>query len=159
MLLERGAGTVYAVDVGHGQIAPGLRDDSRVVVEEGVNVRDLTLEHVGGAPVGLVVADLSFISLRLVLERLLSVLEYGGAALVLVKPQFEVGRGHLGSHGVVVDDAAGRRAVTGIVRLADRLGWGLAWSAPSRVPGERGNQEVFCLFKENLPEENLQRAL
>jgi len=147
VLLERGARLVYAVDVGHGQMAPSLRDDPRVVVAEGVNVRDLNLAHVGGHPVGLVVADLSFISLRLVLERLLSVLECDGAALILVKPQFEVGRANLDSHGVVVDNVVGERAVSGIIELATALGWRLDWSAPSRLPGEKGNQEVFCLFR------------
>ena len=146
VLLERGADLVYAVDVGHGQLADVVRRDARVVVAEGRNVRELTLDDVGGSPVDLVVADLSFISLTLVLDRLFGVLAPGGAALVLVKPQFEVGRGKLDSHGVVVSEPARLEAVQAVVDHAVRLGWRLAWSGPSGLPGEKGNKEVFCLF-------------
>lgn len=146
VLLERGASTVYAVDVGHDQMAEAVRLDPRVVVEEGVNLRDLTLGHVGGEPVGLAVADVSFISLRLVLDRIFSVLRDDGHALVLVKPQFEVGRAGLDSHGVVVDERTRIQAVQSVVDRARELGWSLAWSAPSALTGEKGNQEVFCLF-------------
>ena len=146
VLLERGASTVYAVDVGHGQMAESVRQDPRVVVEEGVNLRDLTLGHVGGEPVDLVVADVSFISLRLVLDRLFRVLRGDGYALVLVKPQFEVGRAGLDSHGVVTDASTRRQAVESVIHRARELGWSLAWSAPSALSGEKGNQEIFCLF-------------
>jgi len=146
VLLERGATVVYAVDVGHDQMAEVIRQDPRVVVEEGVNLRDLTLDHVGGEPVDLVVADVSFISLRLILDRLFSVLEEDGYALVLVKPQFEVGRSALDSHGVVTDGRTRLYAVESVVARARELGWSLAWSAPSALTGEKGNQEVFCLF-------------
>ncbi|MCL2736706.1 MAG: TlyA family RNA methyltransferase [Propionibacteriaceae bacterium] len=147
VLLERGARQVYAVDVGHGQMAGLLRDDTRVVLREGVNLKDLDLDTVGGHRVDLVVADVSFISLRLILDRLLAVVAADGAALVLVKPQFEVGRGGLDSHGVVVDDDHRARAVAAVVACARDAGWSLAWSAPSAVIGEKGNQEVFCLFR------------
>ena len=146
VLLERGASLVYAVDVGHGQMAETVRLDPRVIVQEGVNLRDLTLEHVGGEPVDLVVADVSFISLRLLLGRLFSVLREDGYALVLVKPQFEVGRAGLDTHGVVTEDLVRRRAVESVVDRARELGWSLAWSAPSAITGGKGNQEVFCLF-------------
>jgi 23S rRNA (cytidine1920-2'-O)/16S rRNA (cytidine1409-2'-O)-methyltransferase len=147
VVLERGAEVVYAVDVGHGQLAPALRHDRRVRVAEGLNLRDLTLADVGGQPVGLVVADVSFISLRLVLERLLAVLDDPGVALVLVKPQFEVGRGQLDSHGVVVSEHARSQGVAAVVEHAEQLGWELVWSAPSVLAGEKGNREVFCLFR------------
>jgi len=146
VLLERGASTVYAVDVGHGQMAEALRHDHRVVVEEGVNLRDLALDHVDSEPVDLVVADVSFISLRLILDRLFGVLKEDGYALVLVKPQFEVGRAGLDSHGVVTDERTRRHGVESVVDHARELGWSLAWSAPSALTGEKGNQEVFCLF-------------
>ena len=146
VLLERGAALVYAVDVGHDQMAESVRLDPRVIVEEGVNLRDLTLEHVGGEPVDLVVADVSFISLRLIVDRLFSVLRADGSALVLVKPQFEVGRSGLDSHGVVVDERTRLQAVEAVVDRARELGWSLAWSGPSALTGEKGNQEVFCLF-------------
>ncbi len=145
--LERGAEVVYAVDVGHGQLAAAIRQDERVVVEEGVNLRDLTLAHVGARPVDLVVADVSFISLRLVIDRLFGVLSPEGRALVLVKPQFEVGRSHLDSHGVVTSAAARADAVARLVGHARDLGWALAWSGDSALPGEKGNREVFCLFQ------------
>jgi len=147
VLLERGASLVYAVDVGHDQMAPLVRLDPRVVVEEGVNLRDLTLGHVDSEPVDLVVADVSFISLRLILDRLFSVLREDGYALVLVKPQFEVGRKGLDSHGVVADERVRIQAVESVVERARELGWSLAWSAPSALTGEKGNQEVFCLFQ------------
>ena len=146
VLLERGADLVYAVDVGHGQLAEVVRQDRRVVVAEGLNVRGLNIDDVGGRPVDLVVADLSFISLRLVLDRLFGVLSPTGSALVLVKPQFEVGRGNVDSHGVVVSETARLEAVQAVIEHAASLGWLLAWSGPSELPGEKGNKEVFCLF-------------
>jgi 23S rRNA (cytidine1920-2'-O)/16S rRNA (cytidine1409-2'-O)-methyltransferase len=147
VVLERGAEVVYAVDVGHGQLAPALREDPRVRVVESLNLRDLRVHDVDGRPVGLVVADVSFISLRLILGQLLGVLDADGAALVLVKPQFEVGRGQLDSHGVVASEHARLQGVAQVVEHAEQLGWELAWSAPSVLAGEKGNREVFCLFR------------
>lgn len=141
--LDRGASTVFAVDVGHGQLVDELRNDPRVVVAEGRNVRDLTLDDVGGEPVGLVVGDLSFISLTLVLPALLGVLSDDGEALLLVKPQFEVGRDRLGAGGVVRDPALRDAAVDGVVAAAAALGWAAAWRGPSRLPGTCGNVEFF----------------
>ncbi|MCL2470539.1 MAG: TlyA family RNA methyltransferase [Propionibacteriaceae bacterium] len=147
VLLERGAALVYAVDVGHGQMADTVRADPRVVVREGLNLRDLSVEDVGGEPVDLVVADVSFISLTLILEQLFNVLSRNGTALVLVKPQFEVGREALDSHGVVTDLHVRTQAVEKVVAQATRLGWSLAWSGASTLTGEKGNREVFCLFQ------------
>ena len=147
VVLERGAEMVYAVDVGHGQMATPIRDDPRVVLREGLNLRDLSLGDVGGEPVDLVVADVSFISLTLILGRLFAVLRPDGVALVLVKPQFEVGRAGLDSHGVVADRVASLQAVERVVRCAENLGWALTWSAPSILPGQAGNVEFFCLFR------------
>ena len=141
--LARGAERVYAVDVGHGQLAPELRDDPRVVVWERTNLRDLSGEQVEGEPVGLVVADVSFISLRLLLRPLLAVLAPDGEALLLVKPQFEVGRSGLDSHGVVRDERLRQRAVADVVAEAAALGRPAAWTGPSRLAGENGNQEFF----------------
>lgn len=141
--LARGAERVYAVDVGHGQLAPGVRADPRVVVWERTNLRDLTLRQVGGEPVGLVVADVSFISLRLLLPPLLAVLAEEGEALLLVKPQFEVGRSGLDGHGVVRDDRLRTESVERVVADAAALGRPTVWSGPSRLPGENGNQEFF----------------
>jgi 23S rRNA (cytidine1920-2'-O)/16S rRNA (cytidine1409-2'-O)-methyltransferase len=143
--LERGAERVYAVDVGHGQLAPALRADPRVTVHEGVNLRDLTLGHVGGAPVGLIVADVSFISLTLLVAPLAGVLAPGGVALLLVKPQFEVGRAALGKGGVVTDPAAQAEAVAAVARAAAGVGWTVRWQGASPLPGTHGNREVFLL--------------
>lgn len=147
VLLERGASRVYAVDVGHDQLAALLRSDDRVVVHEGVNVRDLMLEHVEDAPVDLVVADLSFISLRLVLAPILKVVAPGGTALLMVKPQFEVGRQQLGNGGVVRTEAERIAAVDAVSEVAGSLGWHEDWRGVSRLPGPAGNVEYFVRLR------------
>lgn len=141
--LEEGAERVYAVDVGHGQLAESLRHDPRVSVLERTNLRHLTLEHLDGEQVDLVVADVSFISLTLLVGPLLGVLRPDGTALLLVKPQFEVGRGGLDGHGIVRDEPARRAAVARVAEAAASLGWRTTWQGPSRVVGENGNQEYF----------------
>ncbi len=146
VLLERGAKRVYAVDVGHGQMAASVRGDPRVVNREGLNLRELTLADVDGQAVDLAVADVSFISLTLVLAPILSVLAADGQALLLVKPQFEVGRAGLDSHGVVRDESVRRQAVAAVVGRAAALGWDLVWQSESGLPGQDGNREIFCLF-------------
>ena len=151
VVLERGAARVYAVDVGHGQLAPTLRRDPRVVVVERTNLRDLTLAHVEGEPVGLVVADVSFISLRLILAPMLSVLAPGGEALLLVKPQFEVGRAGLDGHGVVRDARLRQDALGRVVADAEALGWRAAWTGESPLPGGAGNIEFFVRLERHHP--------
>ncbi len=141
--LARGAQQVMAVDVGHGQLAPELRSDPRVVVREGLNLRELVPDDLDGGQVDLVVADVSFISLTLVLEPVLAVLRDSGKALLLVKPQFEVGRQLLGSGGVVRDPAVRQSAVDGVVAAAARLGWTCDWQGQSSLPGTAGNVEFF----------------
>lgn len=141
--LERGADLVYAVDVGHDQLAPEVRGDPRVRVAEGLNLRDLTLDDVDGRPVDLIVGDVSFISLTLLLEPLLGVLADDGEALLLVKPQFEVGKGRLGAGGVVRDPRLRRRAVDAVVAKAADLGWVERWRGESPLPGSAGNVEFF----------------
>ncbi|MDR1790736.1 MAG: TlyA family RNA methyltransferase [Propionibacteriaceae bacterium] len=147
VLLQAGAQVVYAVDVGHGQLDAGLRADPRVRVAEGLNLRDLTLADVAGEPVGLVVADVSFISLKLLLAPILAVLDQSGAALLLVKPQFEVGRAGLDGQGVVRDPALRAQAVAEVVQAAAALGWECVWQAESQLPGEHGNVEVFVKLR------------
>lgn len=141
--LQRGAERVYAFDVGHDQLAPELASDPRVSRRDGLNLRSLTLAHVDDEPVGLVVADVSFISLTLLLEPLLAVLDPAGTALLLVKPQFEVGRSRLGSGGVVRDEKLRARAVASVVARAAELGWRCDWQGVSRLPGTDGNVEYF----------------
>ena len=146
VLLERGAERVAAVDVGHDQLAPPVRADPRVLVREGLNVRDLRAEDIDG-PVDLVVSDLSFISLRLVLAPLAGVCRPGAELLLMVKPQFEVGRRALPRSGVVTDPDARRDAVVGVAAAA--LGAGLAphGLARSGLAGQDGNAEFFLRLR------------
>ena len=143
VLLERGCAEVVAVDVGTGQLAEPLRSDPRVRRLEQTNLRDLTLAHLDERPVELVVADVSFISLTLLLAPLTSVTTPDGGLLLLVKPQFEVGRERLGPGGVVRDDGLRRAAVNSVAVAAADLGWPARATVPSRVAGEVGQPGVF----------------
>ena len=147
VLLARGCQEVFAVDVGSNQLAPALRADPRVRVREGTNLRDLGLDDVGGLPVDLVVADVSFISLRLLVAPLLSVTRDDGWLLLLVKPQFEVGREHLGKGGVVREPADQLRAISGVINAAGEYGWHGMAAVPSHLPGASGNREFFVLLR------------
>ncbi|MBO0926524.1 TlyA family RNA methyltransferase [Cellulomonas sp. zg-ZUI199] len=144
VLLRRGAAHVVAVDVGHGQLVPRLRDDPRVEVREHVNVRDLRAGDVVPAP-GLVVADLSFISLTLVIDPLLAVAEDAADLVLLVKPQFEVGRDRLGADGVVRDPRLWAQAVTTVCERVVASGAVVRDVRPSTLPGTHGNVE-FVLW-------------
>lgn len=141
-LLQGGARAVVAVDVGYGQFHWRLRNDERVHLMERTNVRDLANV---GLPVtaDAVVADLSFISLRVVLPALVGVASAEADHLLLVKPQFEVGKEAVGKGGVVRDPALWASAAAGVVETAERLGLGLVGAAASRVPGPAGNREFF----------------
>ena len=150
VLLSRGAREVVAVDVGYGELAWSLRTDDRVEVHERTNVRDLRPEAIGG-PVDLVVADLSFISLRLVLPALIACTEPGADLLPMVKPQFEVGRERLGVGGVVRDPALRAEAVLTVARTAAGLGWGTAGVVASPLPGPAGNVEFFLWLRRDAP--------
>lgn len=147
VLLSRGAHEVYAVDVGHDQLAPVLRDDPRVRVREGLNLRDLTLRDLDDEPVQLAVGDVSFISLRLLLAPIFAVLAPGGRALLMIKPQFEVGRGRLGAGGVVRSETDRQAAIDGVLASAAELGWQPTWRADSQLPGPAGNLEHFVCFE------------
>lgn len=146
VLLQAGAAVVAAVDVGHDQLHPQVREDRRVLVREGLNVRSLTVEDIAG-PVELVVSDLSFISLRLVVEALAGVCVPGADLLLMVKPQFEVGRSALPRSGVVTDPAARRRAVEQVLAAAARAGLRARGLARSGLPGQDGNVEFFLWLK------------
>ncbi|HET9872582.1 MAG TPA: TlyA family RNA methyltransferase [Propionibacteriaceae bacterium] len=151
VLLERGCQVVYAVDVGHGQLAAQLRQNPSVVSCERTNLRDLTLRHVDGEPVDLVVADVSFISLTLLVPPLTTVLSRTGDLLLMVKPQFEVGRAILGKNGVVRSTDLHRDAIARVAEAAAVQGW-LVWQiAPSRLPGPAGNLEYFVRFRTESP--------
>ena len=140
LLLQRGAVRVHAVDVGYGQLHPKLRGDPRVVVHERVNARELKLPE----PCAAAVADLSFISLRLVLPALVAALLPAGAwACVLVKPQFEAGRGEVGKGGVVRDKSVHERVVREITEEFGKLGFALLGSVESPLLGPAGNREFL----------------
>jgi 23S rRNA (cytidine1920-2'-O)/16S rRNA (cytidine1409-2'-O)-methyltransferase len=145
VLLERGARQVLAVDVGHDQLAPGLREDPRVLDLSGTTVRGLTPTAIGG-PVDLVVADLSFISLTLVLADLRCLIRPAGQLVLLVKPQFEVGRERLGSGGVVRDPQLRSEAVRRVCAVGVDSGLGVRAVRASRWPGPSGNVEYFIWF-------------
>lgn len=157
VLLDRGCQEVIAVDVGSDQLAPVLRVDPRVRLHEKTNLRDLRLDHVGGAPVDQVVADVSFISLTLVVRPLVSVTRHDGWLLLLVKPQFEVGRELLGRDGVVKTPAHHVLALTRVIDAGADLGWHCVAAVPSRLPGAAGNREFFILLRraESSPELDL----
>ena len=141
-LLQRGAAAVVAADVGYGQLDWGLRNDARVTVIERLNLRELAPAHLPWPPDG-VVADLSFISLRLVLPALAGVASDGADFVVLVKPQFEVGRDAIGKGGVVRDPELWIAAMEGVAEAGRKAGLGLAGAAPSALPGPAGNREFF----------------
>jgi 23S rRNA (cytidine1920-2'-O)/16S rRNA (cytidine1409-2'-O)-methyltransferase len=141
-LLQSGAGRVYAVDVGYGQLAWDLRRDERVTVIERTNLRFLTPE-VLGAQVEFVTLDLSFISLSKVLPAVRGLLKPGGEVLALVKPQFEAGRQHVGKGGIVRDAGVQQSVLQEVAAAACQLGFRLRGVAYSPIPGTDGNIEFF----------------
>jgi 23S rRNA (cytidine1920-2'-O)/16S rRNA (cytidine1409-2'-O)-methyltransferase len=146
VLLRADAAEVVAVDVGYGQLAWRLQQDERVHVHDRVNIRELTLELIGG-PVDLVVGDLSFISLALVLDPLLGVTKLDGDLALMVKPQFEVGKERVGKGGVVRDLALRADAVAAVADAAAARGWGARAVATSPLPGPSGNVEFFLWLR------------
>ncbi len=161
VLLHRGAREVVAADVGYGQLIWRLQNDPRVRVHDRTNVRALSAEQIGG-PVDLVVSDLSFISLRLVLEALRDCCRVGADLLPMVKPQFEVGKERVGHGGVVRDPALRAEAVTQVGSAAAALGLRTLGAVASPLPGPSGNVEYFLwLRREDGPasEEGLADAV
>jgi len=142
VLLERGAAHVTAIDVGHDQLADVVRADPRVTVIEGVNVRDLE-QGSPGSGADLIVADLSFISLTLVMAPLVAMAAIDGDLVLLVKPQFEVGRSRLDKQGVVTTNKDRAAAVTKVCDAALREGLEVVALSPSVLPGPSGNVEFF----------------
>lgn len=150
VLLRRGAAHVVAVDVGYGQLAWRLRTDERVTVLDRTNVRDLTVEAIGDA-VDLVVADLSFISLTKVLPALVRCARPEADFVLLVKPQFEVGREHVGSGGVVTSPELRAAAVRAVASAAAEHGLGVRGIVASSLPGPAGNVEYFLWLQSDAP--------
>jgi 23S rRNA (cytidine1920-2'-O)/16S rRNA (cytidine1409-2'-O)-methyltransferase len=144
-LLERGAVKVYAIDVGHGQLDAKLRADGRVVVMEKTNARNLPVDSFPESP-DLATVDISFISLEKVLPSVFGVLTSQGEAVVLVKPQFEVGKGQVGKGGVVRDGSHHRMVMARVARFAVLHGWHVRGVTASPLKGPKGNREFFLLL-------------
>jgi 23S rRNA (cytidine1920-2'-O)/16S rRNA (cytidine1409-2'-O)-methyltransferase len=148
LLLQRGALRVHAIDVGKGQLDWALRQDPRVVVHEGVNAREgVPVEE----PVDLVVADVSFISLRLALPPSLAKLRDAGDVVALVKPQFEAGRAAVGKGGIVRDPEARAEAVIAVAKDLASRGIGVVAITPSPIAGREGNREIFIHGRKGAP--------
>ncbi len=147
-LLQRGAARVYAVDVGYGQLDATLRSDPRVLVRERVNARSLSVREVP-EKVDLGAVDVSFISLRLVLPAVVPLVSGGGAIVVLVKPQFEAGRGEVPRGGVVRSEETRSRVVAEIEAAGRGLGLDVLGARPSPIRGARGNEEFLLGFHVN----------
>lgn len=151
-LLQHGAARVFAIDVGHGQLAGRLRNDPRVVVMERTNARTLTAEQVGGG-VDLVVVDASFIGLGKLLPALAACLIPGGHLLALIKPQFEVGREEATRHaGVIRDPILRQKAVDKVCAEVETSGFSLLSNHRCRLPGPKGNVEHFILAQREIGE-------
>ncbi|HVV64873.1 MAG TPA: TlyA family RNA methyltransferase [Rhizomicrobium sp.] len=149
VLLMHGATRIYAVDVGRGQLDPKIANDPRIVAREGVNVRNLSRNQIGEAPQA-VVADVSFISLKLALPPALELAAPGAWLIALVKPQFEVGRRRVGKGGVVRDAAAQDAALTDIAAwLASNKAWSAIGTMESPVKGGDGNREFFIAARKS----------
>ncbi|GAB2744242.1 hemolysin [Kitasatospora kifunensis] len=147
VLLRAGAAGVLAVDVGYGQLAWSLQSDERVTVMDRTNVRELTLELIGGEPVDLVVGDLSFISLGLVLPALARCAAPDADLVLMVKPQFEIGKERLGSGGVVRSPQLRAEMVRQVAAQAWELGLGVRAVTASPLPGPSGNVEYFLWLR------------
>ncbi|MET7798656.1 TlyA family RNA methyltransferase [Streptomyces decoyicus] len=151
VLLRAGAGHVVAVDVGYGQLAWSLQSDERVTVKDRTNVRELTLEQIDSQPVDLIVGDLSFIPLGLVLPALARCAAPDADLVLMVKPQFEVGKERLGTGGVVRSAELRAEAVRAVARRAAELEFGVLGVTASPLPGPSGNVEYFLWLRAGAP--------
>jgi len=143
ILLERGAARIYAVDVGHDQLAQSLRNDARVISMEGLNARHITKAHIP-EPLDVIVCDVSFISLKLALPQVLGLAAANAELITLIKPQFEVGRNNLGKGGIVRDDALRQSVAEDICSwLTGKMKWHVSGVIPSALTGSDGNEEFL----------------
>ncbi|GAA5014229.1 hemolysin [Kitasatospora paranensis] len=152
VLLRAGAARVLAVDVGYGQLAWSLQSDERVTVMDRTNVRELTVEQIGGTPVDLVVGDLSFISLGLVLPALAGCCAADADLVMMVKPQFEIGKERLGSGGVVRSPELRAETIRQVAEQAWQCGLGVRAVTASPLPGPSGNVEYFLWLRRGAPQ-------
>ncbi|MDF9812404.1 TlyA family RNA methyltransferase [Streptomyces sp. SPB162] len=152
VLLRNGAAGVVAVDVGYGQLAWSLQSDDRVVIKDRTNVRELTLEHIDGVPADIIVGDLSFIPLGLVLPALVRCAAPDADLVLMVKPQFEVGKERLGTGGVVRSTQLRAETVRTVAGQGAALGLGVMGVTASPLPGPSGNVEYFLWLRAGAPE-------
>jgi len=145
--LQAGAAGVIGIDVGYGQLAERLRRDPRVELHERTNVRAIGADTIGGRSVDVLVADLSFISLTTVLPVLLPLVRTDGQAVVLIKPQFEVGRARVGRGGIVRSEEGWTLALERVAGTVEELGWRFASVMPSPITGAAGNVEFLALLR------------
>jgi len=145
VLAERGAAKIYAVDVGHGQLHASLRDQAAIVSLEGTNARDLDRTTIA-EPIDLLVSDISFVSVTKVLAAPLALCGPKAEAVILYKPQFEVGRDHVGKGGIVSDAAATTRAMEAVIAFVMAQGFVFRRGVPSPIAGGDGNRETVLVF-------------
>jgi len=146
-LLQRGAAKVFAVDVGHGQLAWKLRNDPRVMVMEKINARFLSREHVSD-DIDLCVIDVSFISLTLILPRAFELITPAGVILALIKPQFELQRKDVSRGGIVREQVLHEKAQQKIVKFVEEANYHVVGLVPSTITGADGNQEFFICIRQ-----------
>ena len=149
-LLQRGAVKIYAIDVGYGQLDWRLRQDPRVVLLERTNIRYITPTAVPEL-VDLVVMDVSFISVKKVLPVIVPFLKSGAMVIVLIKPQFEVGKGQVGRGGIVRDDALRHIVSQEIIDFSATVGLQMVKTLESPIKGKKGNQEILAILKFSMP--------
>lgn len=143
--LQNGASRVYAYDVGHDQLAEKLRNDPRIFAKEGVNCRYLKADDFP-QQIDFICMDVSFISCTKMMDAVSNILNKGGEAVILFKPQFEVGPKHLNSHGICIDNDAVQEAMANCKSAADKLKLYLKNTTPSPITGQDGNQEYLMYF-------------
>ncbi len=153
-LLRHGARKVYAVDVGHGQLAYALQTDPRVVVMDRTNCRHLDAAALG-EPVDLVVADLSFIGIQTVFPAIVRILKPMGQAILLIKPQFEIGKGKVGKKGIVKNPEDHLEVLLERRRFFLEAGWRVRGAAPSPIAGKSGNIEFLMWISPGAPEDSV----
>ena len=147
VLLRRGAQQVIALDVGHGQLDPRIDADSRVIRMDGVNIRDVTVDSLPYRP-QMIVSDVSFISLTYVIPVIATLAASGAHIVLLVKPQFEVGREGLGKGGIVEDPTLREQALQTVIQCAAQHGLQVISTAPSPIEGTHGNAEYLLYARQ-----------
>jgi 23S rRNA (cytidine1920-2'-O)/16S rRNA (cytidine1409-2'-O)-methyltransferase len=149
VLLQRGAAHVIALDVGYGQLAERLRIDDRITVIDRTNIRYVTAATLPYSP-DLIVVDTSFISLKLVLPAIMGIVAAAADLIVLIKPQFEVGKANVGKGGIVRDPLRWRQAVEGVLDAARALGLDAVGTIESPIQGASGNHEFLALLRHHV---------